>query len=225
MNKRLKKTSDNVLLAGLGALAVAEQEGNDLFQQLVEKGREFAVTRSKKASAGKDELLDIEVFGFRLKIKAPKPTGRIPVPSSPLSGTRRLPREGQKRSKPMDPEAVAARQAKRLARARRAILKEFGSLDAPVDSEHLQREHKIFSVIHRNTAYVPSFQFDDRGHPRPAVAGVIRALGEKTSDWGLALWFTAANGSLNGKRPVDLLKDEPERVVQAAEEEAEELVF
>ncbi len=128
-------------------------------------------------------------------------------------------------SKPMDPESVAARQAKRLERARKAILKEFGSLEKPVDGERLLRERKIIALSYQDATYTPSFQFDERGNPRPAVAKVIQILGKDTSDWGIAIWFTAANGWLDGKRPVDLLEDEPEEVVQAAEQEAAELVF
>lgn len=128
-------------------------------------------------------------------------------------------------SKPMDPESVAVRQARRLERARKAILKEFGSLEKPVDCERLLRERKILALSYRDATYTPSFQFDERGNPRPAVAKVIQILGKDTSDWGLALWFTAANSWLDDKRPVDLLKDEPEKVIQAAEQEAAELVF
>lgn len=51
---------------------------------------------------------------------------------------------------------------------------------------------------------------------------MIGVFGEGISDWGLALWFTADNGWLEDLRPVDLLKTEPERVVQAAEREVEE---
>lgn len=131
----------------------------------------------------------------------------------------------KQRRDPLDREGAEARQARRLASAKRAILKEFGSLEKPADLERLQRERKIFAVSHGNEVYVPSFQFDEKGRPRPAVSKVIQILGKETSDWGLALWFTAANGWLDDRRPVDLLKDDPEQVVQAAEHEAEELVF
>jgi hypothetical protein len=156
------------------------------------------------------------------------PPERPSIERSPRNegpSTKRRPPLNHRISKPMDREAVAARQAKRLERARKAVLKEFGSLDKPVDCERLQRERRIFTLSHPNTTYVPSFQFDERGHPRPAVAKVIQILGPELSDWGLALWFTAVNGWLGDKRPVDLLADEPERVVQAAEQEAAELVF
>jgi hypothetical protein len=122
-------------------------------------------------------------------------------------------------------EEIARRQAKRLERARRAVLKEFGSLEEPSDCERLRRERKILILPHQNATYIPSFQFDERGRPRPAVEKVIQILCKDTSDWGVALWFTAANGWLGDKRPVDLLADEPEQVVQAAEQEAAELIF
>jgi len=223
MSKKLRGTPDRVWLAGLGALAVAEQEGNDLFQQLVEKGREFADTGNKKVSANMAEFMDL--LG-RVKVRV---GNHKAAPASarphPLAEVQSAPRAVQKSSRSMDREAVAARQAKRLERAQKAVLKEFGSLDKPADFERLQRERRIFTVVHRNTTYVPSFQLDEAGHPRPAVAKVIQILEGDTSDWGLALWFTAANGWLDGKRPVDLLKDAPEEVIQAAEQEAAELVF
>jgi len=123
-------------------------------------------------------------------------------------------------------QAVRARQARWLESARRAVLKEFGTLEeSGRNYERLKQARRIFAVTYRNATYVPSFQFDEKGRPRPAVAKVIGILGKDTSDWGLALWFTAANGWLEGKRPVDLLNDDPEEVVQAAEHEAAELVF
>ena len=128
-------------------------------------------------------------------------------------------------SSPLTDREVTMRQARRLASAKRVLLKEFSSPARPADCERLLRERKIFALSHQNTIHVPSFQFDEKGHPRPAVAKVIQILGKDTSDWGLALWFTAANGWLDGKRPVDLLRDEPEEVIQAAEQEAAELVF
>ena len=131
----------------------------------------------------------------------------------------------RKQPGPLDREGAEARQARRLAAAKRAILKEFGNLEKPADFERLQRERRIFAVSHQDATYVPSFQFDREGCPRPAIAGVIEIFGDKLSDWGLALWFTAGNGWLDGRRPVDFLSHEPELVVQAAEHEAAELVF
>ncbi len=157
----------------------------------------------------------------RLK-RAPDLVWELP---SELPAVERNPPLKRQSSKPMDWESVAARQAKKLERARKAFLKEFGSLDEPSGYERLRRERKVLALSHQNATYIPSFQFDERGRLRPAVAKVIQILGKDTSDWGVALWFTAANGWLNGKRPVDLLGDEPEEVIHAAEQEAAELVF
>ena len=218
MSKKLKESSDRVWLAGLGALAVAEQEGNDLFQQLVRKGRK--IERALEQRESPYSIL-----------------WENPVWSKTAVGHAQVALERHKRGRETSPldkflptieekKKVEARQARRLAAARRAFLKEFGSLKkAAPDCERLQREHKIFVVIYRGTTYVPSFQFDESGNPLPAVARVIQILGKETSDWGLALWFTAASGSLGGKRPVDLLSSHPDKVVQAAEQEAAELVF
>lgn len=128
----------------------------------------------------------------------------------------------------LSPAEVARRQARRPEAAKREFLKEFGgpaSGELVGDRDRWRREGKIFAVTDREATYVPSFQFDEKGHPRPAVTQVIQLLGDTTSEWGLALWFAAANGWLDGRRPVDLLTSAPEEVVEAAEREAEELVF
>lgn len=223
MSKKLKETSDRVWLAGLGALAVAEQEGNDLFQQLVKKGREVKkATEREKLSRSEPCIL-----GLRVSLEL----SNLAKETKVIGGYREKAEEGHSPLEKFLPTAqeqamIEARQARRLAAARRAFLKEFGGPDRPaVDWEYLQRERKIFTVTHRGATYVPSFQFDEKGKPRPAVERVIQILGKDTSDWGLALWFTAASGRLDGKRPVDLLSSHPEEVVQAAEQEAAELVF
>ncbi len=203
MGKKLAaaKKADQVWLAGLGALVIAEQEGSDLFQQLVRKGKEF-----KRTEEGGQE---IELFRVKARAVAPSIADRQ-----------------RKQSAPVDMEQVKARQARRLESARRAVLKEFGTLEeSGKDYERLKQARRIFTVTHGNATYVPGFQFDDRGRPHPAVAKVIQILGKQISDWGLALWFTAPNGWLDGKRPVDLLNEDPKEVVQAAEHEAAELVF
>jgi hypothetical protein len=206
MRKKLRKSPDEVVFAVLGALAIAEKGEDEFFQSLVEEGKQSIQTRSEGSA---NELRSIVLAAVEEISQSPE-----------IVSARR------KQSPPMDIQTVRARQTQRLETARRAFLKEFGTLEDP-DRDHarLKQERRIFSVAYEDKTYLPSFQFDERGDPLPAVAAVIQALGEKTSDWGLALWFTASDGWLGGRRPVDLLKDEPEQVVQAAEQEAAELVF
>jgi hypothetical protein len=215
MSKKLtaEKTPDQVWLAGLGALAVAEQEGNDLFKQLVKKGREAEKVLEKTGPRTKSALLRYSLVRLRASAKE---EGLKRFEDSPLY--RFLPNAKEK-------EGIEARQARRLAAARRAFLKEFGSFDkSAVDWERWKRERKIFTVTHRGDTYIPNFQFDENGKLRPVIARAIQILGKETSDWGLALWFTAASGRLDGQRPVDLLNANPDAVVRAAEQKAAELV-
>jgi hypothetical protein len=137
------------------------------------------------------------------------------------------------------PSASAVLQARRNAAAREALLAEFGGLDSSAVAalagssarnraalaHRWKQEGRIFSVPCRGAALYPGFQFDDGGRPHPAMAPVIAALGERGTEWELALWFAAGNGFLGGRRPADLLAAEPQAVVEAAEREAAGLVF
>jgi hypothetical protein len=127
---------------------------------------------------------------------------------------------------PTVPSAPAVLQARRNALARKALFQEFGAFtSAEALADRWKQEGRIFSVTHHGATYHPGFQFDAEGRPLPVIAEVIRRLGAKSGEWELALWFTAANGWLDGGRPVDLLQSEPEEVAQAAEREAEGLFF
>jgi hypothetical protein len=84
-------------------------------------------------------------------------------------------------------------------------------------------EGRIFAVEAGGETLFPAFQFREQdSQPRPEIAKVLTALGaSKSSGWQTALWFTGRNGWLGGKRPVDLLKSDPEAVVEAALREGE----
>lgn len=77
---------------------------------------------------------------------------------------------------------------------------------------------KIFGVELQGRILYPAFQFDEAGRPKPVVARVIQALGER-GPWQIASWFTAPNGWLPDDRcPVDVMDDSPEAVADAARE-------
>jgi hypothetical protein len=137
------------------------------------------------------------------------------------------------------PTPAAVLQARRNAAARHELLREFGALTSgdiailagskahnrAALSNRWKHEGRIFAVSHQGTAFYPAFQFESDGRPREVVARVLSAVAGKLSDWGVALWFTGANGWLGGRRPVDLLTSDPDRVAAAAAREAEDLVF
>ncbi len=55
-NKDLRESAQRIWLAGLGALAVAEQEGSKLFRTLVQKGEEFESRGKERAEQLRVEL-------------------------------------------------------------------------------------------------------------------------------------------------------------------------
>jgi hypothetical protein len=137
------------------------------------------------------------------------------------------------------PEPAVVLQARRNAEARTALLTEFGGLTAAQVAElsgsaahnrsalagRWRREGRLLAVDHHGTTYYPGFQFDADGQPRPVVAEVLEHLNAlAVTPWQQALWFTTANGWLDGRRPVDILEDEPDAIVGAAREAAREPV-
>jgi len=126
---------------------------------------------------------------------------------------------------------VEVLQARRNAEARALLLSEFGALTSAgvaelVGSEaknksalahRWRKERRVLAVTYRGAVWYPGFQFHN-DQVLPAVADVL-AVFEGIGDWEAALWFTAPNGWLDDRRPVDLLRDDPARVVEAARHE------
>jgi hypothetical protein len=77
------------------------------------------------------------------------------------------------------------------------------------------KEGKIFSVRFEGTQWFPRFQFQD-GRPIPTVAEVIGTFPEQASGWDLAYFFTSPNMNISGHKPVELLKQDPARLVSLA---------
>lgn len=135
------------------------------------------------------------------------------------------------------PSDAAALLARRNAKRRAELLQEFGALSGEQVAAERSRaanrhalaarwrkEGKLFGVPYRGQTLYPAFQFADDGALRPAIAEVLAALPrERMSNWELALWWTAANGWLGGRRPVELLDDDPQALVAAARRLAEPL--
>jgi hypothetical protein len=137
------------------------------------------------------------------------------------------------------PSPPVVLQARRNAEARTRLLTEFGALTAAQVAElagsearntsalagRWRREGRILAVDHHGTTYYPGFQLDAEGKPRAVVADVLKWLTRPDmTSWQQALWFTTANGWLDGRRPVDLLDDEPQSVIAAATEALREPV-
>lgn len=134
------------------------------------------------------------------------------------------------------PAALVA-QARRNAAARLAFLEEFGALTADQVADlarsaarnrhemasRLKRAGQAFTVDHDGQAYYPAFQFTPAGRPRSVVAEVLAA--SDLEGWELALWFVTASPWLDGRRPVDVLDEEPAAVVEAVRQDRAAHVF
>ncbi|MGY3585699.1 hypothetical protein ACVIGB_005246 [Bradyrhizobium sp. USDA 4341] len=70
---------------------------------------------------------------------------------------------------------------------------------------------QIFAVRSRGVDYFPGYALDASTDHRPAkgLAGVLDVFRGRKDNWGLAYWFASVNGFLGGKRPQDLLIDQP----------------
>jgi hypothetical protein len=77
---------------------------------------------------------------------------------------------------------------------------------------------EVFSFRWQDDFWVPLFQFDaERGMAvKPALAGILAALGPWLDGAQLAAWFTQANPHLEGHAPADRLDGDAAGVLRAA---------
>src|SRR6267154_2792901 len=74
------------------------------------------------------------------------------------------------------------------------------------------REKKIFAIRYEGQQCFPRFQFQD-GIPSPVIAQVIKIFPEHATGWDLAYFFATPNPNIGGRKPIELLKSNPARVV------------
>lgn len=130
------------------------------------------------------------------------------------------------------PSPAEAWHAQQNAQARSELLQEFGALTAEQVADQAgsaaanrsalasrwRNEGRIVGVSWHGRTLYPAFQFRD-GQPSPIIERAAAILHDRgLSDWALALWFITPSGWLSDRRPVDLLDEDPERVLAAADE-------
>jgi hypothetical protein len=108
-----------------------------------------------------------------------------------------------------------------LTAAQIAEMAGFSASNPSAQPNKWKKDGQIFAVRHRGVDYFPGYALDSSTDYRPAkgLARVLAAFRERKDDWGLAYWFASVNSFLGGKRPQDLLIDQPARVAAAAEDE------
>jgi hypothetical protein len=130
---------------------------------------------------------------------------------------------------------AAAVLSQRNGQRRAELLSEFGALTGEQIADERSRarnrhalaarwrkEGRLFGVPYEGQTVYPTFQFDAEGNLRTVVADVLERLPiDRMSPWEVALWWTASNGWLRGRRPVDLLDEEDGALLDAAQRLAE----
>lgn len=133
---------------------------------------------------------------------------------------------------PEAPTAEAVEDAKRQAKLRTRLVRDFGAytgreVAAMAGSGALNRfqvahrwkkDGRVFGVPYQGDTVYLTFQFGDDGRPLPVIREVLRALAG-WAPWDLAGWFVFRNRRLEQRRPVDLLERDPEAVIAAARAE------
>jgi hypothetical protein len=133
------------------------------------------------------------------------------------------------------PTPAAVLQARRNAEARTALLSEFGALrshevadlagsqasNRAAIANRWRTENRVVAVPWRDEILYPGFQFTHEGRPNPAIQEALEWLRSDphTTDWQAALWFATPTTWLAGRRPVEVLNDDPDAVVEAARRE------
>lgn len=125
---------------------------------------------------------------------------------------------------------TAAVLSQRNGQRRAELLSEFGALTGEQIAHERSRarnrhalaarwrkEGRLFGVPYEGQIVYPAFQFDGDGKLRAIVADVLEQLPvDRLSAWEVALWWTARNGWLHGRRPVDLLDEDDDALLDAA---------
>jgi hypothetical protein len=88
-----------------------------------------------------------------------------------------------------------------------------------------KKQGLIFAIHHRGVDYFPGYGLDRDANFRPIkmLAKIVETFAGYKDGWGMAYWFHSDNGFLGGRRPRDLLASAPERVMEAAIDEVQEI--
>lgn len=75
---------------------------------------------------------------------------------------------------------------------------------------------RLFSVSEGRRELYPQFQFDDHAAPLPVMADILHAVPADACGWPLLSWFNAGNVLLGGRKPLEVIRQDPEAVQRAA---------
>lgn len=74
---------------------------------------------------------------------------------------------------------------------------------------------KVFAIEHTGRRLFARYQFDQGWKPLPAIATILKIM-HGYSPYRIAGWFESTNGYLSGRRPREVIGEDPNKVVEAA---------
>lgn len=85
-----------------------------------------------------------------------------------------------------------------------------------------KRSGLIFAVHHLGVDYFPAYLLDPDNSYRPLAdaKAIIETLSQKKGPWAMAFWFESSCGALGGETPKEMLSQDPQAVLAAAQKEA-----
>ena len=83
----------------------------------------------------------------------------------------------------------------------------------------LRSEGRLFAVRFKGRYLHPDFQFNARGQLMAEVKDLLDVLPTTDANWNLAFWAFQPTRALDGKRPADVFRQDPRRVVAVARED------
>jgi len=79
-----------------------------------------------------------------------------------------------------------------------------------------KNQGRLFSVSEGRRELYPQFQFDPNAAPLQAIAEILKDVPPDARGWPLLSWFNARNVLLDGRKPLEVLGQDPEAVKRAA---------
>lgn len=84
-------------------------------------------------------------------------------------------------------------------------------------ANRLLQQGRVFALKRRGQYEYPRYAFDDLGEPLPGLAPVLEEF-KGYSALRIASWFESTNGMLGGRRPREVLAEDPQAVLAAAQD-------
>jgi len=80
-----------------------------------------------------------------------------------------------------------------------------------------KKQRRVFAVKSGSRNLYPAFQFSENAEPLPVVQDILKVVPEASHGWSLLSWFEARNALLGDRKPSELLRNDPDAVLSAAE--------